>query len=608
MHKAAKATFGWLGASVLVVALATGSGCGDDDATRCGDGVLDETLGEQCDDGNTADGDGCSADCLSEAYCGNSVVEIGEECDDGNDRGGDGCSSTCQREVGCGNGRLDYGEQCDDGNITSGDGCNEFCADEVAGAVCGNLILEVGEDCDDGNSTAGDNCDAQCQVESGCGDGVLDPGEECDDDNATSGDGCTWNCLLEFVCGDGICDAANVETCVKCPVDCCPFCGDGVLDTWSEGEEDPPPYEDEACDDGNNDDGDGCNSGCVDEDGMPTCGNSILESGEECDDGNTENHDSCSSTCTWEFQCGDQLCDVGNGETCRLCQEDCCPQCGDGSISPGEFCDGNDLGALTCEDFCYDGGTLSCAPWCGFDTSACTGTGPICGDSLAECSEQCDDTDLRGNDCNALGRDGGTLSCNTDCTWNLDQCGALLWYFSEDFEDPATHSSWSFGSGEWEIGQITAADDPPTAHSGLNAMATNIGGQYSDSDTYAVDRAVTPPINLITAIAPALRFQMWNDTENCCDGFAIFITTNGGAAWTHLPNPTPAYNATVGSQSCWQESSSSPPTTWTEVNFDLSAFAGQTIQLGFSFQSDGSVTRTGPHVDDILVAEPGAMP
>jgi hypothetical protein len=41
---------------------------------------------------------------------------------------------------------------------------------------------------------------------------------------------------------------------------------------------------------------------------------------------------------------------------------------------------------------------------------------------------------------------------------------------------------------------------------------------------------------------------------------------------------------------------------------DLTAYAGQTIQLGFSFYSDISVTYTGPHVDDILVAEPGAMP
>ncbi len=38
----------------------------DDDCTlaECGDGVLNVTAGEECDDGNTADGDGCESDCL----------------------------------------------------------------------------------------------------------------------------------------------------------------------------------------------------------------------------------------------------------------------------------------------------------------------------------------------------------------------------------------------------------------------------------------------------------------------------------------------------------------------------------------------------------------
>ncbi len=594
-------------AIALLLTFGTGAGCSDDDTNTCGDNVVDE--GEQCDDGNRIDGDGCSADCLNEAYCGNNLVEIGEECDDGNTRGGDGCSSTCQREVGCGNGRLDYGEDCDDGNIASGDGCSDTCADEDGGADCGNGILERGEDCDDGGTDSGDGCDSSCQVEGGCGDGVLDPGEECDDDNTASGDGCTFNCRLEYVCGDGVCDAQNGETCVKCPGDCCPFCGDGVLDIWSAGEDDPPPYADEECDDGNNVSGDGCNSGCEDEDGLPTCGNGILETGEECDDGNTSNGDACSSTCTWEFVCGDQVCDVANGETCRLCMSDCCPQCGDGIISPGDSCDGNDLGCKTCEDFCYDGGALACTSWCDFDLSGCTGTGPVCGDDNAQCSEQCDGVDLRGNTCTSLGRDGGTLSCNSDCTWSFDQCGDLLWYFWDDFEDPSTYSSWSFGSGEWEIGQITAADDPPAAYSGMSAMATNLGGSYSNSDTWEIDRAVTPPINLTAAVAPALRFFMWLYTEHCCDGFAMFISTDGGGSWTQLMSPTPAYNANVGyspSVQCWQETTTAP--SWTQVDIDLSSYAGQTVVLGFSFYSDGSVTATGPHVDDVLVAEPGAMP
>ena len=68
----------------------------------CGDGELDEDLGEQCDDGNNDNGDGCSSTCQIEStrYCGDGILDedLGEECDDGNNNDGDGCSANCQIE------------------------------------------------------------------------------------------------------------------------------------------------------------------------------------------------------------------------------------------------------------------------------------------------------------------------------------------------------------------------------------------------------------------------------------------------------------------------------------------------------------------------------
>ena len=65
----------------------------------CGDGNVDTSLGEECDDNNLADEDGCSSLCLIE-YCGDSVIQagMGETCDDGGNSGGDGCSALCQLE------------------------------------------------------------------------------------------------------------------------------------------------------------------------------------------------------------------------------------------------------------------------------------------------------------------------------------------------------------------------------------------------------------------------------------------------------------------------------------------------------------------------------
>ncbi len=94
----------------------------------CGDGILDTSQGEECDDGNNVDGDGCQANCLN-PICGDSIVDLGEgeTCDppfvpqppSGND-----CRDDCTF---CGDGILDPGEACDDGNSTPGDGCENDC-------------------------------------------------------------------------------------------------------------------------------------------------------------------------------------------------------------------------------------------------------------------------------------------------------------------------------------------------------------------------------------------------------------------------------------------------------------------------------------------------
>ncbi len=75
--------------------------------------------------------------------------------------------------------------------------------------------------------------------------------------------------------------------------------------------------------------------GCSDDDGnpTPTCGNSVVETGEECDDGNTTDGDGCSASCQ----------DEGTAE------------CGNGDVEAGEECDdGNSIALDGCEDDCSE--------------------------------------------------------------------------------------------------------------------------------------------------------------------------------------------------------------------------------------------------------------
>jgi len=113
---------------------------------RCGDGVTQTDLGEECDDANSVNTDACTNACKN-AVCGDTFVQSGEQCDDGNTTAGDGCSATCTAEVSasvCGNGAIDGSEACDDGNTTDEDGCSSSCTVEKGFSCNGTPSVCVG--------------------------------------------------------------------------------------------------------------------------------------------------------------------------------------------------------------------------------------------------------------------------------------------------------------------------------------------------------------------------------------------------------------------------------------------------------------------------------
>ena len=212
-----------------------------------------------------------------------------------------------------------------------------------------------------------------------CGDGFVDFGEECDPGEAFIGSGqdCLEGCILN-VCGDG---------------------------DWGPSEE---------CDDGNDNDEDGCTSECR----LTFCGDGNLGDFEECDDANDDDTDACTSRCRFNV-CGDgflhegvETCDNGpfNGPD-RDCTPQCEPNvCGDGfQHGVDEECDpGQKLIGPGLE--CLDGCVLNVCgdgdQWAGElcddgnmdNTDACAACMPAeCGDGFVwDGMEECDDAN--GND------------------------------------------------------------------------------------------------------------------------------------------------------------------------------------------------------------------
>lgn len=151
--------------------------------------------------------------------------------------------------------------------------------------------------------------------------------------------------------------------------------------------------------------------------GGGVCGDDSLDGDEVCD-GTALNGETCSSR---GFDSGHLAC----AQTCDAFITAGCfntgPECGNDIREEPELCDGSDLAGWSCVALGYDGGEIACAVACdAFVITGCGGTGPVCGDDMAEGLEVCDGTDLRGESCISRGYDGGTLSCNATCDGYLD--------------------------------------------------------------------------------------------------------------------------------------------------------------------------------------------
>ena len=128
------------------------------------------------------------------------------------------------------------------------------------------------------------------------------------------------------------------------------------------------------------------------------------------------------SSATCVQQCG-QNCDF---EDCYA--EPPFAKCGNNAVDSGEQCDGAQLNGKTCQTLGigYAGGVLRCGRDCRFDRSSCTlpAPQPTCGNMVAEPSEQCDGSQLKGQTCQSLGLGytAGALACTDSCTFDVRGC------------------------------------------------------------------------------------------------------------------------------------------------------------------------------------------
>ncbi|HVE90784.1 MAG TPA: hypothetical protein VNE62_00570 [Actinomycetota bacterium] len=175
---------------------------------------------------------------------------------------------------------------------------------------------------------------------------------------------------------------------------------------------------------------------------------------------------------------------------------------------------------------------------------------------------------------------------------------------------PPKNPSWAHG---------TPTSGPGVAFSGTKVWATNLAGNYNNSECSAI---VSPPIDLTTATSASVSFMQWRHIEESTsltsfafDAGMLFVTTNGGNSY-QLINPGGGYTSKqVGStaRTCLAAQPTGakglsgpagttvPPATYSPVSADLTAFAGQTVQFAIAFGSDSVTSRAGWYIDDFTV-------
>jgi len=132
------------------------------------------------------------------------------------------------------------------------------------------------------------------------------------------------------------------------------------------------------------------------------------------------------------------------------------------------------------------------------------------------------------------------------------------------------------------------------------------GGKASEIDT-----TLRRTVDLSAATSAELSFYTWYDIEYLWDYGFVQVSTDGGATWTSLPidGTTMDYDAGIYPSILpnLPGFTGSTDGAWLYKTFDLSDYAGGTIELQFRYMTDWATENPGFYLDDIAVTADGTI-
>lgn len=285
---------------------------------------------------------------------------------------------------------------------------------------------------------------------------------------------------------------------------------------------------------------------------------------------------------------GDGICDVGNCVTPPACLEN------------SDCDDDNDCSINQCIDSACD--TISVV-----DLEPCDLVGiddGVC--AMGQCVESLDDPACDdGNECTTDVCNSENGSCSndgvpdgTDCRGSEGMCsggecipepsacpgGA---FFCEDFESGP--GPWFPDNGVWEIGEATAG--PESCFGGSGCAGTVLAGDHPRG---RASRLISGVIVLPGASGDEeLHLRFWNWFAFGNDGF-------GRSTTAEVQISVLQADGTFGSWVTVTDSVVGQSAVWSIKDADLSAYAGETVRIGFLINGNGG-SGPGWYIDDIEI-------
>lgn len=174
--------------------------------------------------------------------------------------------------------------------------------------------------------------------------------------------------------------------------------------------------------------------------------------------------------------------------------------------------------------------------------------------------------------------------------------------FADDMEAGAGNWTW-----QTVLGTVGWALSTAQAYSPAHAWHVPDGETTTDSFLWN-----TAPVTVGSGSTLSFwqRYEFEGSGTFAWDGAVLEISINGGATWTDLGvyMTSNGYNGTIragttnplAGRSGWV----GDLTTWTEVTVDLSAYAGNAVQIRWRIGCDSSIGDTGWYIDAVQITTP----